>query len=106
MSKLSIQINDAKAQVDKIKNDYFNSCKETLELEKKMDMKKNDEELLKLTEKRLKLKEYSEDKKGTYSKEVRNFNKLLDDKEIEYSGIKACFKNEQNDKMKTKPKKK
>ena len=99
MSRLSIQINDAKAQVDKIKNDYFNSCKETLELEKKMDVKKNDEELLKLTEKRLKLKESSEDKKGAYSKEVRNFNKLLDDKEIEYSGIKACFKNEQNDKM-------
>ena len=99
MSKLSIQINDAKSQVDKIKNDYFNSCKETLELEKKMDVKKNNEELLKLTEKRLKLKESSEDKKGIYSKEVRNFNKLLDDKEIEYSGIKAIFKNEQNDKI-------
>ena len=99
MNKLSSQINDAKFQLDKLKNEYFNLCKETLELEKKMDKKKNDEELLKLTEKRLKLKEALEDKKGQYIQEVRNFNQMLYNKETDYLGIKACFKNDQNDKI-------
>ena len=99
MNKLSNQINDAKLQLDKIKNDYFNSCKEALEFEKKIDTKKTNDEILKLTQKRLILKETLEDKKGQYIKEVRNFNQMLDNKETEYLGIKASFKNEQNDKI-------
>ena len=100
MSRLSSQINDSKTQLDKVKNEYFNSCKDILDLEKKMDPKKmNDEELVKMTEKKIKLKEISELKKSVYLKEVRNFNKLLDDNETDYLGIKAFFKNDQNDKI-------
>ena len=40
MNKLSSQINDAKFQLDKLKNEYFNLCKETLELEKKNGQEK------------------------------------------------------------------
>ena len=100
MSRLSSKINESKSQLDKIKNEYFNSCKDILEIEKKMDPKKlNDEELKKMTEKKIKMKENSELKKSIYSKEVNNFNKLLDDNETEYMGIKAFFKNDQNDKI-------
>ena len=100
MSKLSYKINDSKSQLDKIKNDYFNSCKEILDLQRKIDPKKmNDEDLKKMTEKKIKLTENSETKKIIYSKEVNNFNKLLEDNETEYLGIKAFFKNDQNDKI-------
>ena len=100
MSKLSSTINETKFQLDKIKNEYFNSCKDILDIEKKMDPKKlNDEELLKITDKRIKLKENSELKKSIYFKEVNNFNKLLENNETEYLGIKASFKNDQNDKI-------
>ena len=100
MSKLSSKINDSKSQLDKIKNDYFNSCKEIIEIEKKMDPQKmNVEELMKMTEKKIKIKETSEIKKSIYTKEVKNFNKLLDENETEYMGIKAFFKNDQNDKI-------
>ena len=99
MNKLSTQINDAKSQLDKIKNEYLNSCKEILELDKKMDLKKNNEEIVKLTDKKIKLKEFSEEKKGLYSKGVFNFNKMLENNETEYLGIKAGFKNDQNDKI-------
>ena len=58
MIKLSNKINESKSLLDKNKNDYFNSCKEILELEKKIDLKKMDEELLKkMTEEKLKLKQ-------------------------------------------------
>ena len=100
MIKFSSTINETKFQLDKIKNEYFNSCKDILDIEKKMDPKKlNDEELLKITDKRIKLKENSELKKSIYFKEVNNFNKLLENNETEYLGIKACFKNDQNDKI-------
>ena len=100
MIKFSSTINETKFQLDKIKNEYFNSCKDILDIEKKMDPKKlNDEELLKITDKRIKLKENSELKKSIYFKEVNNFNKLLENNETEYLGIKASFKNDQNDKI-------
>ena len=100
MNKLSSRINNSKTQLDKIKNDYFNSCNEIIELEKKMDPKKlNDEELLKMTDKKIKLKENLETKKGIYYKEVVNFNKFLEENEAEYLGLKAFFKNEQNEKI-------
>ena len=100
MIKLSNKINESKSLLDKNKNDYFNSCKEILELEKKIDLKKMDEELLKkMTEEKLKLKQNSELKKDIYLKDVENFNKLLDENESEYMAIKAYFKNDQNDKI-------
>ena len=100
MNQLGSKINNSKIQLDKIKNEYFNACNEIIDLEKKMDPKKlNDEELLKMTEKKVKLKENVELKKSIYSKEVINFNKFLEVNEAEYLGIKAFFKNEQNDKI-------
>jgi len=97
---LSTKINEKKIQVDKIKNEYFNSCKEILEIEKKIDPDKlNNDDLLKLTDKKIKLKENSELKKDSYVKEVKNFNKLLEANETDYLGIKASFKNDQNDKI-------
>ena len=58
MSKLSLKINESKSQLDKIKNEYFNSCKEILDIEKKIDPNKmNEEELKKMMEKKVKLKE-------------------------------------------------
>ena len=100
MLKLSNKINDSKSLLDKNKNEYFNSCKEILDLEKKIDPKKMDDEILKkMTEERIKLKQISESKKIIYSKEVENFNKMLDNNETEYLAIKAYFKNDQNDKI-------
>ena len=53
MSKLSSKINESKSQLDKIKNEYFNSCKEILDIEKKIDPNKmNEEELKKMKKKR------------------------------------------------------
>ena len=40
MSKLSSTINETKFQLDKIKNEYFNSCKDILDIEKKNGSKK------------------------------------------------------------------
>ena len=89
MVKLSNKINESKSLLDKNKNDYFNSCKEILDLEKKIDLKKMDEELLKkMTEEKLKLKQNSELKKDIYLKDVENFNKLLDENESEYMSWK------------------
>ena len=100
MSRLSQKINDTKLILDKNKNDYFNSCKEILEIEKKIDPKKmSNEELIKMTDKKLKIQENSETKKSIYQKSVTNFNQMLNNNEIEYMGIKAFFKNDQNDKI-------
>ena len=52
-----------------------------------------------MTDKKIKLKENLETKKGIYYKEVVNFNKLLEANEAEYLGLKAFFKNEQNEKI-------
>ena len=100
LNKISIQINESKQQLDKIKNAYFDSCKEILDIEKKIDPKKlNDEELLRMTQKRIKLKENGEEKKEIYQKEVKKFNQLLDSLEDEYTATLALFKNEQNSKI-------
>ena len=100
LNKLSIKINESKQQLDKIKNSYFDSCKETMDIEKKIDPKKlNDEDLRKLTEKKIKAKENEEERKDIYQKEVKKFNQLLDELENEYTATKAFFKNDQNSKL-------
>mgnify|MGYP006988922191 FL=1 len=61
LTKISTKINESKQQLDKIKISYFDSCKETMDIEKKIDPKKlNDEDLRKLTEKKIKAKENEE----------------------------------------------
>ena len=100
LNKISIKINESKQQLDKIKNSYFDSCKETMDIEKKIDPKKlNDEDLRKLTEKKIKAKENEEERKDIYQKEVKKFNQLLDELENEYTATKAFFKNDQNSKL-------
>jgi len=100
LNKISTKINENKQQLDRIKNAYFDSCKETMDIEKKLDPKKlNDEDLKKLTEKKIKAKENEEEKKDIYQKEVKKFNQLLDEFEIEYIATKAFFKNDQNSKL-------
>ena len=100
LNRLSLKINENKKQLDIIKNNYFDSSKEYIEIEKKIDPNKmNDEELIKWTEKKIKSKENSEEKKSIYEREVNNFNKFLDNIENEYLIIKAFFKNDQNDKI-------
>ena len=100
LNKLSIKINESKQQLDKIKFSYFDSCKETMDIEKKIDPKKlNDEDLRKLTEKKIKAKENEEERKDIYQKEVKKFNQLLDELENEYTATKAFFKNDQNSKL-------
>ena len=100
LSKLSSKINDGKKQLDNIKNMYFDSSKEIIDIEKKIDPKKmTDEDLLKWTQKKIKAKENSEEKKSLYQREVKNFNNLLESNETEYLSIKAIFKNDQNDKL-------
>ena len=100
LNKLSIKINDGKKQLDNIKNIYFDSSKEIIDIEKKIDPKKmSDEDLLKWTQKKIKAKENSEEKKSLYQREVKNFNNLLETNETEYLSIKAIFKNDQNDKL-------
>ena len=100
LNKLSIKINDGKKQLDNIKNIYFDSSKEIIDIEKKIDPKKmTDEDLLKWTQKKIKAKENSEEKKSLYQREVKNFNNLLETNETEYLSIKAIFKNDQNNKL-------
>ena len=59
----------------------------------------SDEDLLKWTQKKIKAKENSEDRKSLYQKEVKKFNNLLEQNENEYLLIKSLFKNDQNDKV-------
>ena len=100
LNKLSIKINENKKQLDIIKNNYFDSCKEIIDIEKKIDPKKmNDEDLIKWTEKKISSKEKSEERKNLYQKEVKKFNNFLENNETEYLSIKAYFKNDQNDKI-------
>ena len=100
LNKLSIKINEGKKQLDNIKNIYFDSSKEIFDIEKKIDPKKmTDEDLLKWTQKKIKAKENSEEKKSLYQREVKNFNNLLETNETEYLSIKAIFKNDQNNKL-------
>ena len=100
LNKLSLKINENKKQLDLIKNNYFDSCKEIMDIEKKNDPKKmNDEDLIKWTEKKISSKEKSEEKKSFYQKEVKKFNIFLENNENEYLSIKAYFKNDQNDKI-------
>ena len=71
-----------------------------MDIEKKIDPKKmNDEDLIKYTQKKIKAKENSEEKKNMYQKEVKAFNTFLDKNEDEYISIKAFFKNDQNSKI-------
>ena len=100
LNKLSLKINENKKQLDFIKNNYFDSCKEIIDIEKKIDPKKmNDVDLIKWTEKKISSKEKSEEKKNIYQKEVKKFNIFLENNENEYLSIKAYFKNDQNDKI-------
>ena len=74
LSKLSSKINDGKKQLDNIKNMYFDSSKEIIDIEKKIDPKKmTDEDLLKWTQKKIKAKENSEEKKKFISKRSKKF---------------------------------
>ena len=53
INKLSTKINDSKFQLDKIKNEYFNSCKEIIEIEKKIQKKMSGDELEKMIDKKI-----------------------------------------------------
>lgn len=98
--KLNLKINEAKKQLDIVKNNYFDSSKEIIDIEKKIDPKKmTDEDLLKWTTKKITAKEKSEERKNVYQKEVKNFNNILEINETEYLSIKAFFKNDQNNKI-------
>ena len=100
LSKLSIQINERKKKLDEVKNGYFDASREIKEIEKKMDPNKlKDDELLKMTQKKISAKEISEERKSQYQREVRDFNNFLETKEEEYLSTKAFFKNDQNDKL-------
>ena len=100
LNKLSLKINEIKKQLDIAKINYFDSCKEIMEVEKKIDPKKmTDEELIKWTQRKIKAKENSEEKKSIYQREVKNFNIFLEKNEEEYISIKAFFKNDQNSKI-------
>ena len=100
LNKISMKINESKQQLDRIKNAYFDSCKEIIDIEKRIDPKKlSDEDLLKMTQKRIKAKENGEEKKEIYQKEVKKFNQLLDSLEDEYIATIGLFKNEQNSKI-------
>ena len=100
LSRLSIKINESKQLLDKSKNLYFDSSKEIVDIERKMDPKKmSDEDLIRMTERKIKAKENSEEKKEYYQKEVKNFNNLLEENETEYLSIKSFLKNDQNDKI-------
>ena len=64
LNKLSLKINENKKTLDNIKNNYFDASKEIIEIEKKIDPNKiKDEELVRLTEKKIKAKEISEERK-------------------------------------------
>ena len=64
LNKLNIKLNETKKQLDIIKNNYFDSSKDIIEFEKKIDPKKmTDDDLVKWTQKRIKVKEISEEKK-------------------------------------------
>ena len=51
-----------------------------------------DDDLVKWTQKRIKVKEISEEKKNIYQNEVKNFNNFLEQNEIEYISIKHFLK--------------
>ena len=58
-----------------------------------------DDNLIKWTHKKVKVREIFEERKNIYQKEVKNFNNFLEQNEIEYLAIKTNLKNDQNDKI-------
>ena len=91
-----IQLNnyllDNKNKLEKVKNNYFDSCKTMSEYDKKnisnnTKEKKKEEELVKFKEQLEKLKQISETKKVYYRIEVTKINDLLLSNENTYSDI-------------------
>jgi len=92
LTNLNIYLSDDKTKLDKTKNNYFESCKQIQEFNKKYLSGKNKEntkedELIKLNEQFEKMKQTSETKKVYYRIEVTKLNDLLLSNENYYSDI-------------------
>ena len=105
LTKISITLNENKAQLEKVKNKYFDACKDLTDADNKLNSyyyksrKVNDEEIMKLTEKKIKAREILNEKRRLYSIELKNFNSLIDENESNYLCITAMCQNSQNDKI-------
>ena len=90
LNELNLYLVDSKTKLEKIKNNYFDVCKNTSEFEKKYISNKSNlkgEELVKLKEQFEKLKQTSETKKVNYRIEVTKLNDLLLSNENYYTDI-------------------
>ena len=90
LNDLNLYLFENKTKLEKIKNNYFDSCKSISDFEKKyLSNKPNikEEELAKLKEQFEKLKQTSETKKVYYRIEVTKLNDLLLSNENYYNGI-------------------
>ena len=92
LTNLNIELSENKSKLDKIKINYFDSCKQIKEYDKKYISGKNketikDEEYAKIKEQFEKMKESSENKKVLYRIEVTKSNDLLLSSENIYSNI-------------------
>ena len=104
LTDLSNLLEDNKSKLDKIKNSYFDSCKNILDLEKKSletesKILDKDEELMKIEEQIKKAKEVSETKKLNYRIEVTKLNELLASEENYYLDIVNGFQENESKKI-------
>ena len=97
LNNLNIYLAENKNKLEKIKNNYFDSCKQVQEFNKKYISGIPKEENLKYSEQYEKLKQASEAKKVYYRIEVTKFNDLLLSNESYYLEIiNSIAKQEEN----------
>ena len=87
LNNLNNYLGENKIKLEKIKNNYFDSCKQIQEFNKKYNSGISKEENPKLSEPYEKLKQASESKKIDYRIEVTKFNDLLLNNESYYLEI-------------------
>ena len=103
ITKMNEDLTKGKIQLDKWKNQYFEYCKYSIDLEKKIKSLENQNEkkdaLNKLNSQLNTNEELKEIKKKNYEREKNNLNKQLIFYENDYYNIKNTIENEDVEKM-------
>ena len=102
LNDLNNHLSDNKNKLEKIKNNYFDSCKNIYDYDKKYISNKpkeniKEEELVKINEQFEKLKQTSETKKINYRIEVTKINDLLFSNENYYTEIINLIANQEEE---------
>ena len=89
-----IKLNDNKTKLEKVKHNYFDACKITMDQEKKIKGKNRYKEILS------KYENISENQKQIYKEELNKFNKVLEENEEQYIEAINKYQNKHKEKLK------